>query len=469
MDCSQFGRAGFHDERRSAGKLNAGASAEDLISLGMRILRGLSLGLTLCLFHAVAAISLRESYLARFELRPAPPKPSSPLLHEGDRLAICGDSITEQRKYSRILETYLTVCEPRLKVEVRQFGWSGETAAGFLGRMTNDTLRFHPTIATTCYGMNDHRYVPYTEEIGRRYRESMGDVVKAFEDHGVRVVLGSAGCVGKMPSWVHSATGTVLDLNLNLARLRYIDLDLAAALRAAGFGDVFKPMIEGDFDARLKYGTNYCLPGRDGVHPGWAGHLVMAYAFLHGLGLKGDLGAITVELRRQHAEGRAGHDVLGMEGEAVKVRSVRYPFCAPQAAPQDDNSIRSGFQWVPFQSELNRLTLVVKDASRNSDYSVVWGGSTKHFKGRELRRGVNLAQAFETTPFDAAFAGVDAAVAAKQEFETRQIQREFHGDAGKVDMEGTVRRTEEERERLVAAVRSAFTPVEHTILIRLEK
>ena len=88
------------------------------------------------------------------------------ILREGDRLAICGDSITEQRMYSRIIETYLTVCVPDLRVSVRQFGWSGERAPGFLSRMTNDVLRFRPTIATTCYGMNDHRYQPFTAEIG---------------------------------------------------------------------------------------------------------------------------------------------------------------------------------------------------------------------------------------------------------------------------------------------------------------
>ena len=82
------------------------------------------------------------------------------MLRPNDRLAICGDSITEQKKYSRIIETYLTVCTPELNISIRQYGWSGETAPGFLARMTNDCLRFQPSVATTCYGMNDHGYRP---------------------------------------------------------------------------------------------------------------------------------------------------------------------------------------------------------------------------------------------------------------------------------------------------------------------
>jgi len=68
-----------------------------------------------------------------------------------------------------------------LEITVRQYGWSGEKGAGFLARMTNDCLRFHPTLATTCYGMNDHEYRPYEERIGKTYREQSTAVVRAFK------------------------------------------------------------------------------------------------------------------------------------------------------------------------------------------------------------------------------------------------------------------------------------------------
>jgi hypothetical protein len=43
-------------------------------------------------------------------------QPRGLLLKRGDRLAICGDSITEQKMYSRLIEDYLTVCVPELAV-----------------------------------------------------------------------------------------------------------------------------------------------------------------------------------------------------------------------------------------------------------------------------------------------------------------------------------------------------------------
>src|ERR1700722_18875658 len=76
-----------------------------------------------------------DPYFQQFHPLKAP-APAKHFLKSGDRLAICGDSITEQKMYSRIMETYLTVCVPELNISVRQYGWSGETAPQFLARMT---------------------------------------------------------------------------------------------------------------------------------------------------------------------------------------------------------------------------------------------------------------------------------------------------------------------------------------------
>ena len=166
-----------------------------------------------------------NSYFAKFNPLQAP-APGPLLLKTGDRLAIIGDSITEQRMYSRIIETYLTVCVPELKITARQFGWSGETAEGFLRRMTNDCLRFQPTVATLCYGMNDHHYRPFDVKNYEWYLDKYGAVVRNLEAAGARVVLGSPGCVGKVPGWTKSDAYTRDELNVNLCALRDGDLQM---------------------------------------------------------------------------------------------------------------------------------------------------------------------------------------------------------------------------------------------------
>ncbi|MBL9126111.1 MAG: hypothetical protein JNL97_00620 [Verrucomicrobiales bacterium] len=291
----------------------------------------------------------------------------------------------------------------------------------------------------------------------------MTAVVRAFEDAGARVVVGSPGTVGKVPHWVKDAGPTVDSLNANLAELRNLAYGVARK-RREGFADVFRWMWEAGRAATDKYGTNYAVPGKDGVHPGWAGQVVMAYAFLDALGLRGDLGTVTVDVGRRSARGEGGHEIMAVDGDLVTVRSHRYPFCVPPGDLADDGVLASGMQWVPFQERLNRFRLVVKGAEMTR-YRVTWGGQSKVYTAAALRRGIHLPSEFPVNPFSDAFRAVDEAVAAKQEYETRQIKGEFHGAAGKADMEATVRRTEDERARHVAAVRSAFQPLVHSIRI----
>jgi lysophospholipase L1-like esterase len=393
------------------------------------------------------------------------PKPSGLLLKKGDRLAIIGDSITEQRLYSRMIETYLTACTPELDITARQFGWSGETAEGFVRRMTNDTLRFHPTVATTCYGMNDHRYRPYDEPNAQWYRMNQTTVVRALKDAGARVVLGSPGCVGKMPSWVKSADGTIDDLNDSLCKFRNIDIEIAKS-EGVNFADVFWPMLTSFVDGRQRYGDDYYISGKDGVHPGLAGQIVMAHAFLKGMGLDGDIGTFTVDLGADKATASAGHEVVGFANGELKLNSSRYPFCA-QGSLNEDNSIRSGMTLVPFNQELNRFMLVAKGGSA-AKYKVTWGSASKTYTADELAKGVNLAADFAVNPFTAAFEKVDAAVAAKQEYETRQIKMLFHGPEGHADPDMTATLTEEARAPLAAAIARSHPAVEHTIRIAAE-
>jgi lysophospholipase L1-like esterase len=421
--------------------------------------------------------------LSKFHPVPAP-KTAGLVLRSGDRLAICGDSITEQKMYSRLMEDYLTMCVPELGVTVRQYGWSGERAPGFLARMTNDCLRFKPTIATTCYGMNDHEYRSYEERIGRTYRERSTAIVQAFKANGARVIHGSPGCVGKMPGWVKTAQGTVEDLNLNLCNLRNFGIEIARQERV-GFADVFWPMLTAGREGQRRYGTNFFIAGGDGVHPDWAGQTVMAYAFLKSLGLNGEIGTLTVDLQRNTMKATAGHEARSVGNGEFAITSSRYPFSTcldgsaasqspkpayppcDETAGKETSSLRATLALIPFNQDLNRFTLVVKNG-KAAAYRVTWGTATRSFSAAQLRRGVNLAAEFPQTPFSDAFAGVDAAVAAKQAFETKQIKQIFHGADGKADMEGAVVRTEQEREPLAGAIRKAFVPVTHTIKIVAE-
>lgn len=69
------------------------------------------------------------------------------------------------------------------------------------------------------------------------------------------------------------------------------------------------PCSPPDLRRAVKFGADYMMCGKDGVHPGWAGQTVMAYAFLKGLGLDGEIGTITYNAATGQAWRGDGHEI----------------------------------------------------------------------------------------------------------------------------------------------------------------
>src|SRR5258706_7661005 len=118
--------------------------------------------------------------------------PAQSVLKPGDMVAICGDSITEQKQYSVFIEDYLVMCQPEANLRAAQFGRAGDVNDA-VRRMDKEVLRFNPTVATISYGMNDGNM---NDEIIRNYARYTQSSIRKLKDGGVRViVVGSPGCV----------------------------------------------------------------------------------------------------------------------------------------------------------------------------------------------------------------------------------------------------------------------------------
>ena len=408
-----------------------------------------------------------DPFFAHFQPVALPP-PVPFAFHHGDRLAICGDSITEAARYSRMLETYLAVCVPELGVTVRTHGKGGEKSDQFLKRLPQDVLSFRPTVATLCYGMNDHGYVnDRGGGFGRKFHTNYAHVVQGLLDAHVRVVVSSPGCIGKLPPWdfVKQYHGTEEGLNLNLCGLRNHTVAIAEQFRLP-YVDTFWNLFTARFDARQRFGPEYALCGhKDGVHPLWAGHVVMVYGFFKALGFDGDLGTIRVDLAARTATATKAHTVTGCTADAVTLVSRSYPYCAEGSITNDD-SIRSGMALVPFNRDFNRLILKVSGATAKA-YQITWGPTAREYTAAQLGQGINLAEDFAVNPFSEAFRKVDEAVLAKQTYEAKQQTWKFQGADQRpaAEREALVQRSEAERAKLVEALAAAVVPVTHTIRI----
>jgi lysophospholipase L1-like esterase len=340
------------------------------------------------------------------------------ILKKGDRLAIIGDSITEQKLYSKFIETYLLACYPDLEIQCFQFGWGGERAPGFAARMENDLIPWNPDVVTTCYGMNDGSYRAYDDGIGKTYENGMRAIIDRMKQAGATVVVGSPGVVDSF-TWNRNNPDFDQVYNDNLEHLGQIAQQLAAENKFP-HADVFGAMMEAMQSGKAALGEEYPVAGGDGVHPGANGHLVMAFAFLKALGLDGDLGSITVDLATDKAEAANGHRVLASKDGTLEIESTRYPFCF-QGDEKDPNGTVSILPHTTFNKDLNRFTLTVKNLP-TATADVTFGTTTKTFTKAQLEAGINLAAEFLSNPFVEPFTRVLNEVAQKQNYETYMIK-----------------------------------------------
>ncbi|MCM8527056.1 MAG: SGNH/GDSL hydrolase family protein [Lentisphaeraceae bacterium] len=400
---------------------------------------------------------------------------------KGDKIAIIGDSITEQKQYSKFMEAYLVACVPELDLKTLQYGWGGETAPGFTHRMAYDILAWNPTLATTCYGMNDGAYRPYEDWIGKRYNEGMSKIVDFMKKNNVRMIIGSPGVVDT-DTWNQGNPDADKFYNANLSKLAGIAKDLAAK-NSFPYADVNGYMHKAMDASKAKYGPKYHVGGGDGVHPWANGHLVMAYAFLKSMGFSGKIAEISVDFSSKKANASDGHNILNQNVDAKKstleLNSSKYPFCFQNNGNlADTNNLVGILPYVNFQQDLNVFELKVVNLP-TAKATVKWGPSSKEFTKAQLEKGINLADEFYNNPFSHSFNNIMAQIAHKQHFETEMVKKIFatmrstqHHVFEQKDKEEIAKIADSLKNKYLErhsfwqnTVRTSVTPVKHSIEI----
>jgi lysophospholipase L1-like esterase len=397
---------------------------------------------------------------------------ADPVVQPNDSLAIVGDSITAQHLYSADIEDYFLMCQPVQKLTVCQFGWAGEDARACLYRLPFDILPFKPTVVTTCYGMNDGRYTNLTNDIANTYRTNQTAIVESLKKAGVRViVVGSPKPVDLYVYGTRNGTDAVA-YNKNLAALSAIAKDVAAKENVL-YADVNGAFTAAAAKAKAQYGPTYNMAG-DGVHPGPDGHLVMAYAFLKALGCDGNIGTITVDLGAKQATGSPGQEIVSYLAGTVTVKSTRYPYCFAGGVDRPDGNAASMIHAVPFNEDLNRYLLVVKNLN-SPKANITWGGATKVFTADQLAHGINLAAEFaQNNPFMPQFTAVDNAVHIQEDQEQGLTQdfmfqvprlKAFIAPGADAALDEAVSAGIAQHVKLFNTAASQVVPVTHTIKI----
>jgi lysophospholipase L1-like esterase len=378
-----------------------------------------------------------------------------------------------------MIEDYLVVCRPDLDVRCIQLGLSGDCSWGLASRLDRDCLSFKPNVLTICYGMNDGGYHALTAQARKAYSDAMGSIIVKTRASGAIVIAGGPGAVDTFTfdkSNPYKDGRSAKEYNVALGELGDIVKGLADK-EGQIFADVHGPLMATMAAAKAEHGQEFPVCGGDGIHPGPNGSLVMAYVFLKAMGLDGQIGTITVDMSGG-AQATDGHKVLAARDGVVELESTRYPLCftGDLLGGEKGDCASSALEHIPFNQELNRLMLVVRNLKSGSA-KVTWGSESKTFARRQLADGVNLADEFRKNPFCEAFSKVDKAVARKQNYDSllvngafsilAQMEQAQGDDKTAIDEDRLIKDELVRRERVLEdRLRTLVVPVKHTIQIQ---
>ena len=211
-----------------------------------------------------------------------------PLFKNGDRVCFVGNSITNAGEFHHNIYQYYVTRYPKNDISFFNCGISGDQTGGILKRFDSDVMSHQPTHAIIMIGMNDvnrslYSVVPTTNQdtLQKRlavlvtYKKNLDSIVRKFLDKGVKVLL-------QKPS-IYDQTGVQERENnfgVNDALKNCADFmeSLAKKYKLTTI-DYWTTMtiLNKQMQAKDPKAT---IIGKDRVHPGSTGHMVMAYQFL---------------------------------------------------------------------------------------------------------------------------------------------------------------------------------------------
>jgi lysophospholipase L1-like esterase len=326
---------------------------------------------------------------------------------DGDRVVFLGDSITEQRLYTTYIEAYTLTRHPEWKLWFRNVGWGGDTSwlrqrahpdekqlfaadeaaqqkmvEDSVGRgLRRDVLPLKPTAITIKFGMNDHSYQKFREDIFKTYVRSQSELAKVLEANGARVAfLTSQPIEDKRPD---------PDKDIKNQSLRQFSdgLKAVAAKQNATFVDQFDPYMAIMMHERVADPAAF-IGGGDAVHPGPAGHTIMAWAVLKGLGA-------TALVSRAEIDGAAGKllasegcQVTNLKAEPGTVAFDRVDAALPMPI---DPKAEPALKLAPILQDLNQYELKVAGLPAGDYQLSIDGEAVGKASSEDLAKGWNIA------------------------------------------------------------------------------
>ena len=318
--------------------------------------------------------------LALLTALPCPAATAEFAIHDGDRVVLLGDSITEQRLYTTAIEAYTLARFPQWKLSFRNIGWGGDTAQGGLDRAPRDMLPLKPTFVTIDFGMNDHGYRAYDEGIYKNYIAKQTGLVALLKSNGARVALVTPQPIeDKRPD---------PDKDVRNESLHKMSDGLreVATKENVLFADQFDPYMTVMLKARQTDPATI-IGGGDAVHPGPVGHTIMAWAILKSLGAPAAVSSAELNGTTGKVVAAAGCKITDPKVTAGVLTFIRKDAALPLPVNPQAETVT---QLIPLLADLSRYELKVTNLTAPKYQLLIDDKPAATLTAQELAQGCNL-------------------------------------------------------------------------------
>lgn len=322
-------------------------------------------------------------------------KKTPPIFRDQDRVCWVGDSITASGLYHSYIYLYYATRFPSLHLSFMNCGISGDTASGMMERLDKDVYANPPTIVTLSAGMNDVNRNLYSQtnapmnapalqkQALASYKKNIEKLAGSFATHQLRQIYFTPTIYDEdVDSTVESLRG----VNEALRECSAFVLQFAHS-KNMPVVDFWHPMDELN-RKRQKTDPKFTLTSKDRVHPGPAGHLLMAYLFLDQTGATQDVWRLSLDAKSSQILSQTNCEASALISNERSLTFSNWELALPFPCIPD---AKDALLWVPFNERLNQQVLQISHLDQGNYCLQINQTEAGRYSSAELEKGINLA------------------------------------------------------------------------------
>jgi len=313
-------------------------------------------------------------------------------LKDGDRVVFYGDSITDQRLYTTFAETYVVTRFPKLKVDFVHSGWGGDRVSGGGGgpidlRLERDVIAYKPTVMTIMLGMNDGSYRAFDPAIFDQFRTGYEHILESVKKElpHLRLTLiepSPFDDVTQAPRFEGGYNNVLVRYGQFVKELAEREHAQVADLNTAVVAALEKAKAS---DAEL---AKKIIPDR--VHPGPAGHLLMAGELVKAWNAPSLVTDVEIDAADKKIVGAKGSQLSDLKA-ADALSWTQLDKALPMPVEMKDAVVALAINSSDFVQSLNQERLKVTGLSATKYKLAIDGAEVGEFSKEQLADGINLA------------------------------------------------------------------------------